>query len=77
MAFIVPLTVGAIYRVWLPPAIIAIASVVLLYKHRQNIARIRSGDELRFHFLWKRSDESERFGVVDDGKDIFNRRVDK
>ena len=76
MAFIVPVTVGAIYRVWLPSAIIAVASAVLLYKHRQNIARIRSGDELRFHFLWKRSDESERFGIIDDGKDIFNRKVD-
>ena len=77
MAFIVPVSVGVIYRVWLPSAIICVASIALLLKHRENIARIRSGDELRFHFLWKRSDESERFGVVDDGKDIFNRKVDK
>ncbi len=77
MAFIVPVTVGVIYRVWLPSAILCVISVVILFRHRQNIARIRSGDELRFHFLWKRSDESERFGVIDDGKDIFNRKVDK
>lgn len=77
MAFIVPVTLGVIYRVWIPSAIIAVASVALLYKHRENIARIRSGDELRFHFLWRRKDESERFGIIDDGKDIFNRKLDK
>ena len=77
MAFIVPVTVGVIYRVWIPSAIIAIASAALLYKHRENIARIRSGDELRFHFLWRRKDESERFGIIDDGKDIFTRKLDK
>ena len=77
MAFIVPVTVGVIYKVWIPSAIIAIASVALLYKHRENVARIRSGDELRFHFLWRRKDESERFGIIDDGKDIFNRKLDK
>lgn len=77
MAFIVPVTLGVIYRVWIPSAIIAVASVALLYKHRENIARIRTGDELRFHFLWRRKDESERFGIIDDGKDIFNRKLDK
>ena len=43
MAFIVPVTIGVIYRTWLPSALIAVASAVLLYKHRQNIARIRTG----------------------------------
>ena len=75
MAFIVPVTVGVVYNTWIPPAIIAVASIALLLKHRENIARIRSGDELRFHFLWRRKDESERFGIVDDGKEIFNRKV--
>lgn len=75
MAFIVPLTVGIVYKTWIPSAIISVASIVLLFKHRQNIARIRSGEELRFHFLWRRKDESERFGIVDDGKEIFNRKV--
>ncbi len=75
MAFIVPVTVGLIYRTWVPSVIIGVASVALLLKHRENIARIRSGEELRFHFLWRRSDESERFGIVDDGKEIFNRKV--
>ena len=77
MAFIVPLSVGLIYKVWIPSAIICVASIALLLKHRENIARIRSGDELRFHFLWRRSDESERFGIVDDGKEILNRKLDK
>ena len=75
MAFIVPISVGVIYNTWIPPAIIGVASLVLLYKHKENIERIRSGDELKFHFLWRRSDESERFGITDDGKEIFNRKV--
>lgn len=75
MAFIVPVTVGAVYGTWIPPAIISVASVAILLKHRQNLERIRSGEELRFHFLWRRKDESERFGVVDDGKDILNRKI--
>ena len=75
MAFIVPATVGIIYNTWIPPAIISIASILLLFKHKQNIDRIRSGQELRFHFLWRRKDESERFGIADDGKEILNRKV--
>lgn len=75
MSFIVPLSVGFIYNTWIPPAIIAVASAILLYKHRVNIARIRTGEELRFHFLWRRKDESERFGIADDGKEILNRKV--
>jgi glycerol-3-phosphate acyltransferase PlsY len=75
MAFVVPITVGVIYDTWIPPAIIAIASAVILIRHKENLARIRSGEELRFHFLWRRKDESERFGIVDDGKEILNRKV--
>ncbi len=75
MAFIVPITVGVIYNTWIPPAIIAVASAVILIRHKENLARIRSGEELRFHFLWRRKDESERFGIVDDGKEILNRKV--
>ena len=75
MAFIVPLTVGIVYGTWIPPAIIAVSSILLLVKHKQNIDRIRSGQELRFHFLWRRKDESERFGIADDGKEILNRKV--
>ena len=75
MSFVVPISVGVIYNTWIPSAIIAVASAVLLYKHRENLSRIRAGEELRFHFLWRRKDESERFGIVDDGKEIFNRKV--
>ena len=75
MSAIVPLTVGFVYKTWLPPAIIAVAGIAILLRHKENLERIRTGEELRFHFLWRRKDESERFGVVDDGKDIFNREV--
>ena len=77
MSVIAPVTVGAVYSAWIPAAILAVAGMALLYKHAQNIQRIRAGSELRFHFLWRRDDESERFGIVDDGKDIFNREVTK
>lgn len=75
MSAIVPITVGVVYKTWIPSAIIAVAGLAMLLRHKENIARIRSGEELRFHFLWRRSDESERFGIVDDGKEIFNRKV--
>lgn len=75
MAFIVPITVGVVYDTWIPPAIISVASLVILLRHTENLARIRSGEELRFHFLWRRKDESERFGIVDDGKEILNRKI--
>ncbi len=75
MAFIVPLTVGIVYKTWIPPAIISVSSILLLIKHKQNIDMIRSGQELKFHFLWRRKDESERFGIADDGKEILNRKV--
>ena len=75
MSVIAPVTIGFVYREWIPSAILAVAGIAMLIKHRENIVRIRSGEELRFHFLWRRSDESERFGIVDDGKEIFNRKV--
>ena len=75
MSVVVPLSVGVIYNTWIPSAIIALGSAVMLYRHKENILRIRSGEELRFHFLWRRKDESERFGIVDDGKEILNRKV--
>ena len=77
MAFIAPITVGVIYSAWILAGILAVAGMAMLYKHGQNLQRIRAGSELRFHFLWRRDDESERFGIVDDGKDIFNREVTK
>ncbi len=77
MAFIVPATVGFVYNTWEIPAIIAVASAALLLKHRENLVRLRAGEELRFHFLWRRSDESDRFGIADDGKEIFKREIDK
>lgn len=75
MSVIAPVTVGLCYRSWIPGALLGIAGIALLIKHRQNLVRIRTGEELRFHFLWRRGDESERFGIVDDGKEIFNRKV--
>jgi len=75
MSVVVPLSVGMIYNTWVPSAILAVGSAVMLYRHRENLARIRSGEELRFHFLWRRKDESERFGIEDDGKEILNRKV--
>lgn len=77
MAFIAPIAVGVIYSAWILAGILAVAGMAMLYKHGQNLQRIRAGNELRFHFLWRRDDESERFGIVDDGKDIFNREVTK
>lgn len=75
MAVVVPVSVGMAHNSFVPTYILAASSVAILYKHVENIKRIKAGEELRFHFLWKRGDEAERFGINDDGKDIFNREL--
>lgn len=59
------------------PLIMFIPIILLMwYRHIENFKRIKAGKELRFHFLWDRSSESERFGIADDGKSVFENEVD-
>lgn len=40
--------------------ILLILTVVILYKHKENIRRIRNGTEVHFSFLWNKEKELER-----------------
>ena len=40
--------------------ILLIATVAMLYKHMENIVRIREGKEAHFSYLWKREKEEDR-----------------
>ena len=44
--------------------ILALAAPVILWRHRENIRRIRSGTELRFSYLWNKEKERERLQEV-------------
>lgn len=48
--------------------ILFIPTVFILFKHVENLKRIKAGKELRFSFLWNRKAEAERMGVEDDGE---------
>ncbi len=43
---VMPLAVGIAGHDWIPAAILGVATVVMLFKHRQNYARIRAGQEI-------------------------------
>ncbi len=51
---------------WYATLIFMIAAVAIFYRHRENFMRIKSGDELKFSFLWNRKAEADRFGVEND-----------
>lgn len=71
-----PLLYGYMKGSWLPLVIFIPAILMIWYRHIENIQRIRLGKEARFHFLWDRKSESERFGVKDDGKEVFSIELD-
>lgn len=77
MAFVFPIWLGYMHSTWIPTAILFIASMFIWYRHIENIQRIKAGTELKFHFLWNRKSESERFGIADDGKAVFEHELDK
>ncbi len=63
-----PLTYGLVHTTVIPSVYI-LASMAVLYRHKENIERIRQGKELKFSFLWNRKKEAERLGFENyDGK---------
>lgn len=73
MALIFPVAYGYLHDSYICILILLCASVFIWYKHMENIRRIKTGEELKFHFLWNRKSESERFGIADDGEEIFTK----
>ncbi len=47
-------------------AIYGLATLLILYKHTENIRRIRGGTEAHLSFLWKRDEEIERLTEKED-----------
>lgn len=69
ISIIFPIVYGYINRGaggWYAMLIFFIASVAICYRHRENFIRIKTGDELKFSFLWNRKAEADRFGVEND-----------
>lgn len=64
---VVPITASIAYPFvhgmmvsWLGGIIFIIPGCLILYKHIENIRRIRNGTEAHLSFLWKRNEEIER-----------------
>lgn len=77
MVVIFPATISVWHRTYLPMLIFIIPIIFVWYRHMENLARIKSGKELKFHFLWNRKSESERLGIADDGKEVFEHEIDE
>lgn len=75
IALIFPASYGYLHNSLTCSMILLCASLCIWYRHIENLQRIRAGEELRFHFLWNRKDESARFGIADDGKEIFDHEL--
>jgi len=74
---IFPGILAYVYKSFWPLVIFIIPILLVWYRHIENFKRIKSGAELRFHFLWNRKDEADRMGIADDGKAVFENEVDK
>ena len=55
-----PVVYGIMRRDLVGALILCIATVVILFKHKENIKRIRKGTEAHFSLLWNRDKEIER-----------------
>ena len=75
IALIFPAIYGYLNNSFTCTMILLCASLCIWYRHIENLQRIKAGEELKFHFLWNREDESERFGIRDDGKEIFDHEL--
>lgn len=72
----VPMTASVIFSVvyggmrkdWIGAVILLAVSCVIIWKHRENIRRIREGREVRFSMLWNRKREEERLRDKYEGK---------
>ncbi len=55
-----PIIYGVMTRNLWGSLILSVLTVVVFYKHKENIQRIRNGTELHFSFLWNKEKELER-----------------
>lgn len=55
-----PVVYGLMRHDWIGALLLCLVAAVILFKHRQNIRRIRNGTEMRLSFLWKKDEEIQR-----------------
>lgn len=55
---------------FLPIFIFLPVTITMVFKHVENLKRIRAGEEFRISFLWNRDEELARIGVSDEEKDM-------
>ncbi len=65
IAAIWPVYYGVTTGFWAGAAVLAVPFVPILLRHMTNFRRIRTGEELRLNFLWKKDSELERIGYED------------
>ena len=74
---VVPLTASVIYpilrglmtgQLW-GALILSVASAAIIFRHVENLRRIRRGTEMRLNFLWNRDRELERIQENGEGKE--------
>lgn len=55
-----PVVYGVMRKDLAGALILCIATVVVFYKHKENLTRIKNGTEMRLSFLWSKERELER-----------------
>ncbi len=68
MSWVVPAAYGFLTGDWTGAVIWMLPAIPILCKHLINFRRIRTGEELRFSFLWNRKAELERIGRSEEDK---------
>ncbi len=71
---LVPITASVFYPIyhgvttgnWRGAAVLGTMALPIFNKHRENLARIRDGKELKVDFLWNKDGELERIGWVEE-----------
>lgn len=61
-----PVIYGILRRDWVGAAILCVMTAVMLFKHAENLRRIRQGKEARMSIIWNRKGELERLGREDE-----------
>ena len=62
MSVIWPAYFGLMTGFWLGAALLAVPAAPIFCKHLVNFRRIRTGEELRLSYLWKKDAELKRIG---------------
>ncbi len=65
-SLIFPIVYGVMRQDVIGGIILCIPAVIICCKHKENIARIKNGTEMRISFLWNKDKELERLNIPHD-----------